>query len=140
MSELLPADNQLPDLVNFLYNLLAVISHSYMNIKKLKPGMLLSIKSDKKNKYFLISDRGGPVNNSRRIRPLTLMSTKHTIFKSDCGDKWLDNELFLYLGKSNINIDIPVIGEVLASYHQVLWDGEVYEIISHNFFSNMKIV
>jgi len=111
-----------------------------MNIKKLKPGTLLAIKSDKKNKYFLTSDRSGLVNNPGLIRPLTLISTKHAVFKSDCGDKWLDNELFLYLGKSNINIDIPMIGEVLASYHQVLWDGEVYEIISHNFFSNMNIV
>ena len=111
-----------------------------MNIKKLKPGTLLAIKSDKKNKYFLTSDRSGLVNNPGRIRPLTLISTKNAVFKSDCGDKWLDNELFLYLGKSNINIDIPMIGEVLASYHQVLWDGEVYEIISHNFFSNMNIV
>lgn len=112
-----------------------------MNTKKLKPGMLLAVKEEKKNKYFIANGTHNfSTKNSDNIRPLSLISTKYTIFKSECGDKWLDNELFLYVGKSNFNINLPMFGEVLASYHQVLWNGEIYEIINHDFFCNLQTV
>jgi len=112
-----------------------------MNTKKLKPGMLLAIKEEKKSKYFLTNSINIHAKTSTHgIRSLSLISTKYTLFKPESGDRWLDDELFLYLGKTNFSVNLPVVGEVLAAYHQVLWNGEIYEIINHNFFYNMKIV
>jgi hypothetical protein len=117
-----------------------------MNAKILRPGMLLTIKDEKKHRFFLANE--SYFRNSSGIRPINLQSVKYVIFRYENGDRWVDDECFLYLGKKYFKIKlfpngksrIGVLDEISVAYHQILWDGQIFEVVNHDFFRHMKIL